>query len=175
MSGVEGLQALDQAVRQRLFTDLSDRGRCCAITLLDCGAGISRSVLSFAAAAGAALVVTTPAPAALTDAYALIKGLHRLGVQLQLIVNRARPGTGQAAAARLQGVCARFLNLDLPVLGVIPEDEQVERAVVNGQLFMQAYPDCPAARALVKMATDISGQAVPQGSLWGRLGALLER
>jgi len=177
VSGVEGLQALNAQARQRLFAELTALGAGTALTLLDCGAGVSRSVLSFAAAAGQALVVTTPEPTALTDAYALIKGLQHLGVQVQLVVNRAQSqAAGRQAASRLQAACQRFLGLDLPLLGVVPEDGHVGRAVQAQQPCCQLFPGCPASRALQALLINLGGRAQPgRAGLWQRLGQLLGR
>ncbi|MBC7324315.1 MAG: MinD/ParA family protein, partial [Moorella sp. (in: Bacteria)] len=164
--------------RNRLLDALSSLAAEVDITLVDSGAGISRTVFGFAAAAGEALVIATPEPTSITDAYGLIKGLQRLRVKMSLLINRAvNKSEGQLAARRLQGACRRFLQLEIPLLGIIPEDPQVGRAVRSQQPFSLIYPSCPAARALEKAAARLQGQE-PAGKgqgFWHRLGRLLGR
>jgi flagellar biosynthesis protein FlhG len=178
-SGIQELADLDPPARDRLIHDLAFLATKVDIILVDSGAGISRTVFSFAAAAGEAIVVATPEPTSITDAYGLIKGLQRLKVSMHLIVNRATNKLeGQQAAGRLQGACRRFLQLELPLLGIIPEDSRVGQAVRCQQPFSELFPRCPAARALEEAAAKLQGQELPAGrsqGFWQRLGRLLGR
>ena len=179
-SGARELADLDLQTRDRLLEELAALAAGLDIILVDCGAGISRTVFSFAAAAGEVLVVTTPEPPAITDAYGLIKGLHRFQVQMHLLVNQAANRVeGQQAAARLQGACRRFLQLELPLLGIIPEDAHVGQAVRAQQPLCIVYPRCPAVRALEEVAARLQGQQAPpaaqQQGFWQRLGRFLGR
>lgn len=178
-TGIQELADLDAAARDRLIADLDALAREVDVLLVDSGAGISRTVLAFAAAAGETIVVATPEPTAITDAYGLIKCLHRLGVKPRLLVNRAvNSGEGRQAAGRLQETCRRFLQLELPLLGIIPEDRHVGEAVRSQQPFSELYPHCPATRALEAAAAGLTGEEGPpagQGGFWQRLGRLLGR
>jgi flagellar biosynthesis protein FlhG len=134
--------------------------------LLDTGAGISDVVLYTVSLAGRVLVVATPEPTSLTDAYATIKvlattqGRRRIG----LIVNQTRkPGEGRTVRLQLQQVVDRYVNpaLDSPVvldlLGEIPVDPAVRDAVHRRQLLVQAMPGAPAAAAVAALAGRIDG------------------
>jgi flagellar biosynthesis protein FlhG len=129
--------------------------------LLDTGAGISDVVLYTVSLADDVLVVTTPEPTALTDAYATIKVLAttqaRRGVHL--VVNQAlKPGEGRTIRGQLQQVVDRYVSpgLDLPVkielLGEVPVDAAVRDAVQKRQLLFELYPGALAARAVAALA-----------------------
>lgn len=132
--------------------------------LLDTGAGISDVVLYTVSLAGEVLVVATPEPTSLTDAYATIKvlattqGRRRMG----LLVNQTRkPGEGRQVRMQLQQVVDRYVNpqLDSPVrlelLGEIPSDGAVRDAVVRRQLLLEYMPGTAAAIAIVATAQRI--------------------
>jgi flagellar biosynthesis protein FlhG len=129
--------------------------------LLDTGAGISDVVLFTVSLADEVLVVATPEPTSLTDAYATIKVLATSQAvrPIRLLVNQVqRPGEGRAVRAQLQQVVDRFVSATLPepltlaLLGEVPMDSSVRDAVQRRQLLMESLPGCPAAIALVAAA-----------------------
>lgn len=106
--------------------------------LIDTGAGISRNVLGFVAAAEEVIVVLTPEPTSLTDAYTLIKILAKFKVhqQVMLVVNQAVDEREAAATwQKISAVAERFLEVQLHHLGSIYEDRVVSRAVRHQQPF----------------------------------------
>ena len=130
--------------------------------LLDTGAGISDVVLYTVSLAGQVLVVVTPEPTSLTDAYATIKVLATTQGRrkMNLLVNQTRKmGEGRAVRQQLQQVVDRYVNpgLDSPVrlelLGEVPSDNAVRESVQRRQLMLEALPGAPASMALVAMAT----------------------
>lgn len=125
--------------------------------LLDTGAGISDVVLFTVSLADAVLIVATPEPTSLTDAYATVKVLATTqpARPMRLLVNQVqRAGEGRAVAAQLQQVVDRFVSpgLAAPVrllpLGEVPLDTAVRESVQRRQLLMDALPGSPAAVAL---------------------------
>ncbi|GFN24131.1 site-determining protein [Thermanaeromonas sp. C210] len=175
-SGVSELADMSNQQREGLIQGLSRVTEGTDFFLIDTSAGISRHVLSFAAAAGEAIIVTTPEPTALTDAYGLIKGLSRLGVKIHLLVNRAlAAGDGREAAARLQATARRFLAVEISLLGIVPEDRAVGLAVREQKPLVLHYPSSPAARALEEVAARLAGAPsapVGRGGFWQRLSLL---
>ena len=134
--------------------------------LVDTGAGINDTVLYFAMAAQERLIVLTPEPTSLTDAYALVKVLKlRHGVEhFRVCVNQVRD---RAAAlelfSRLCDACDQFLSgVSLDLAGVIPADPSLRAAVMRQAPVTALTPDAPAARAIARMAA-----AVPA---WGDRG-----
>jgi flagellar biosynthesis protein FlhG len=125
--------------------------------LLDTGAGISDVVLYTVSLADEVLVVATPEPTSLTDAYATIKVLANTQGrrEMQLVVNQAnRPGEGKVIRGQLQQVVDRYVShaLDQPVkltlVGEIPSDPAVREAVQKRQLLLECFPGAPAAQAV---------------------------
>ena len=130
--------------------------------LLDTGAGISDVVLYAVSLADDVLVVATPEPTSLTDAYATIKVLATTQGrrEIQLLVNQARrPGEGRAVRQQLQQVLDRYVSADLdsPVrlelVGEVPADPAVREAVQRRHLLLEALPGTPAAQAVVAVAS----------------------
>jgi len=131
------------------------------VRLLDTGAGISDVVLFSISLASEVLVVATPEPTSLTDAYAAIKVLaaQQNRTHIRLVVNQtARPGDGRAITGQLQQVLNRFVAtgtgqpLRLIHMGDIPADPSVRDAVMRRQLLLQQMPGCPAALAIAQLA-----------------------
>jgi flagellar biosynthesis protein FlhG len=129
--------------------------------LLDTGAGISDVVLYTVSLAGEVLIVATPEPTSLTDAYATIKVLASTQGRRRvlLLVNQTRrPGEGRTVRAQLQQVVDRYVNpgLEAPVrielLGEVPADPAVREAVLKRELLMETLPGSAAAVALVAAA-----------------------
>lgn len=134
------------------------------VVILDTGAGISDVVLFAVSLASEVLVVATPEPTSLTDAYATIKVL--VGQQkrqtIRLVINQtARLGDGRAITTQLQQVLDRFVTTDTgkPVrlvhMGDIPADPAVRQAVMRRQLLLQAMPGSPAALAISQLAVKV--------------------
>lgn len=129
--------------------------------IVDTGAGINDNVLYFNLASQERLVVLTPEPTSLTDAYALIKVLKLThGVEhFKVCVNMA---PDQKAAkdifSCLYQACDRFLSgVSLDLAGVIPRDKVLRKAVVNQKPFTTLEPDAAASRAVRELAENITG------------------
>jgi len=141
------------------------------VVILDTGAGISDVVLFAVSLASEVLMVATPEPTSLTDAYATIKVL--VGQQqrqtVRVIINQAtRPGSGAAITNQLQQVLDRFVvaGLNQPIrlihMGDIPVDPEVRQAIMRRQLMMQATPGCPAGMALTQIARNLEESVIPR-------------
>ncbi|SDW27213.1 MinD/ParA family protein [Paenibacillus sp. CF384] len=123
--------------------------------LFDTGAGLSKETVKFITAAQETIVVTTPEPTSITDAYALIKMVTAMehDVQFKLIVNRAiDTKEGNATADKIGLVAKRFLNIELPVLGILPDDPNVTKAVKKQVPFSMAYPSTEASKSILEIA-----------------------
>lgn len=139
------------------------------IVLLDTGAGISDVVLFAVSLAAEVLMVATPEPTSLTDAYATIKVLagQQQRERVRVLVNQAaRPGSGEAITRQLQQVLDRFVvpqtgrPIRLVHMGDIPVDPEVRQAVMRRQLLMQATPGCPAGQAIAQLAVRFENTVV---------------
>jgi flagellar biosynthesis protein FlhG len=134
------------------------------IVLLDTGAGISDVVLFAVSLASEVLVVATPEPTSLTDAYATIKVLaaQQKRQNIRMVINQtARLGDGRAITTQLQQVLDRFVKtepgrpLRLIHMGDIPSDPSVRQAVMRRQLLLLSMPGCPAAMAISQLAAKL--------------------
>ena len=141
------------------------------VVLLDTGAGISDVVLFAVSLASEVLLVATPEPTSLTDAYATIKVL--VGQQkrqiIRMIINQTtRLGDGRAITVQLQQVLDRFVkgepgkSVRLVHVGDIPADPLVRQAVMRRQLLMQNTPSCPAGLAIAQIAAKLEESVIPK-------------
>lgn len=151
----------------RLFVDgLAQLSGRCDYLILDTGAGLSTTVQEFAMAADQVLVVTTPEPTSLADAYGAIKTLarRRPNVDVKLVVNQVERGKeAEWAVERIVSTARNFLELTVEHLGTVPRDPAVWEAVRQQTPFCISFPSSPAAVAVVGMARKlIRGDAAPE-------------
>ncbi len=154
-SGLTAVADLSPFDRQRLIQQLACLETQADFILLDCGAGISQNVLAFTQSADELLVVTTPEPTALTDAYALVKVLSRAPrtPPTRLVVNQvATLQEGRLVAERIASVAARFLGLSVQPAAQILFDPHVGMAVRQRVPFVIRYPRSPASTCLAALA-----------------------
>jgi flagellar biosynthesis protein FlhG len=169
-AGVARMADLDAAERDRLIDAIDDLERAADAVVIDTAAGIGPSVLDFLRAADLALVVTTPEPTAIADAYALIKCLHAghdapADLRLGLVVNQSRADEARAVHARIAAVCARFLGLSLPFAGSVAQDLQVATAVRRRTPLLLHAPSSPASRDIRCLARAVTQQIdLPMGT-----------
>jgi flagellar biosynthesis protein FlhG len=123
--------------------------------LIDTGAGINSDVAYLNAAATEVLVVATPEPTSIADAYALMKVMsqeHRVK-RFKLVVNMVSdPKEALGVYNNLLHVADRFLNIQIEYLGHILEDRRLSQAVMARKVVCEAWPDCPASRSLELVA-----------------------
>ncbi|MDQ0059680.1 MinD/ParA family protein [Paenibacillus harenae] len=125
------------------------------VILFDTGAGLSKETVKFIAASQETIVVTTPEPTSITDAYALIKMVNGMDIHVpfKLIVNRATDyREGRQTADKINLVSKQFLRIELPSLGIVPDDSNVSKAVKRQIPFTVAYPSSEASSAIERIA-----------------------
>ena len=155
VSGLTQLADLNEFQRQRLIQELSLLEHQADMIIVDTGAGLSRNVLSFCDAADHVLVVTTPEPTSLTDAYAVIKSLAvnhggaRISVLVNMVQNRSE---AKRVFERLSQVAGRFLSIPIYDGGYVLQDPHVSQAVCQRQPVVLAYPRCQASACLMALA-----------------------
>lgn len=156
--GASGLQELADCspVAQRdILAQLEELERRHDYLVIDTGAGIHRLVRQFVSAAETMLIVTTPEPTAIADAYATIKALAagRELVQPSILVNQAdSPEQAREIISRVQQTARTFLHVTVTSAGFIPRDGAVPQAVIRRKPFAADNPRCPAARAIEQLA-----------------------
>lgn len=170
-SGMVEYSRLSNEVRDDFLRIMSGLVPHYDVIILDTGAGISDVVLFAVSLASEVIVVATPEPTSLTDAYATIKVLagQQKRQLIRMVVNQtARIGDGRAITVQLQQVLDRFVisepgrPIKLIHMGDIPADPAVRQAIMRRQLLMQATPGCPAAMAIGQLALKVREAVVPR-------------
>ncbi len=154
-SGEQELTRLSDAQKHHLLASLDPLDDRFDLVIVDCGAGIGDNVVFFAGAAQMTLLVVTPEPTSLTDAYAAVKVLsQRGGVRhFTVVVNWAVDDRqGRDVFQKLVRVTDLFLQAKMSYGGSVPRDENVQRAVMAQQPIVDLYPQSPASRSLGTMA-----------------------
>jgi flagellar biosynthesis protein FlhG len=161
-SGVQSLTVLSSAQKLVLAGALENLSSRVDIVLVDTCSGISDLATFFAGAAQEIVVVVTPEPASLTDAYALIKVLASTyrEKQFQILANNVEE---EREARRLfdtlSRVALRFLNVSLDYLGWIPRDPRLLAAVASSRLVVEQAKDAPSAQSFAVLASRLIGFA----------------
>jgi flagellar biosynthesis protein FlhG len=152
-AGSGALADFDENDARRLVASLKAERRYDRV-LLDLGAGVDAAVMHFAAAADEAIVVLTPDPASLTDAYAFVKILMRAFTAPPFIVVNmvASDAEARRTADALAATCKSFLKTTLEYLGGIPRDARALEALRRQSLLPQLFPQAPSALAIQAIA-----------------------
>lgn len=155
-SGVKEMADLDDEGRQKILGAIQELRPFCDLIMLDTSAGVSKSVTDFVSISDHTLIVTTSNFAAIADAYGIIKIMVQEDYTnpMHLIINRVRsPEEAEQVYKKLKGCTERFLGFDLNWLGLLPEDNSVEGAVLKRTPFCEAFPGSVATRYLKKLTT----------------------
>jgi flagellar biosynthesis protein FlhG len=158
-SGIPEMADLSRGQKLTLLDELNTLNDSLDFMIIDTGAGISSNVMYFNMAAKEIIVVTTPEPTAMTDAYALIKVLYQRHAKkrFRLLVNMVRHATeAKEIYERLSKATDHFLNLTIEYLGYIVLDDKIREAVRQQKLIAELSPQCPATRCLAKISEKIS-------------------
>ncbi|MBF0472962.1 MAG: MinD/ParA family protein [Nitrospirae bacterium] len=160
--GVQEMTSLDEFQRLNLIEAFDDVADDVDILLVDTAAGISDNVAFFCTAAQQIIIVCSPEPTSIMDAYGLIKVLssNYQEMKFQVLVNSARSEhDAKNVFKNLSAVTARFLSISLDYLGYIPFDEAVRKAVMTQKPFVLAFPESKAAEKINELAKIISSQS----------------
>ena len=179
-SGVERLADMSNQEAGELiagFLDLPDYD----YFIIDTSAGISAQVLAFCRACHEMILVATPEPTSLTDAYSLIKVLSRQGrlPRIRVVINQVRThDAAKRAYAKLKKTVHKFLGIAIAPLGILARDPNVPIAVVSQIPFLMIFPDSKASRCIraiaLKLVKDPGGD-MPVEAFWDQCLALLAK
>lgn len=180
-SGLAHLADLPEQGLEQCLQYLNEIEKFADIMLIDTGAGLSKNVLKFVLAADEVVIVTTPEPTAITDAYGLIKVIAgaEQAKPIWVVVNMVKNETeGVQVMERLAAVSRRFLGITLTQVGYIPIDPIVSRAVKEQQPFIISHPRAAASQAVNQIAMNLLnyGVRIPgPGGTGGFFQRLLEK
>ncbi|MBW2645636.1 MAG: MinD/ParA family protein [Deltaproteobacteria bacterium] len=159
-SGIQELSQLTEGQKLNLLSELDTIEDLFDIFLIDTGAGISSNVIYFNIAAGERIVVVTPEPTSITDAYALIKVLYtKHGTDTFKILVNMTKGAKEAESVykNLSSAVTRFLgNISLDYTGFIPRDDNFQKAVKKQQAILQLYPETASSQSIIQLAEYIA-------------------
>lgn len=163
ISGGSGLREMTNLTRdqiQSLVYAMYELDQVADVVIIDTGAGISDAVIGLTMCSQEVLVVTTPEPTSITDAYALLKTIRRQkdfnpkNMKIRVIGNCVQSyEEGKELFNKLNAVAGKYLQMDMEYLGAVPEDPKLQSAVRKQQPVSIAFPDAPAARAMMELAT----------------------
>lgn len=172
-SGIAGMANLNRDSLDYIVMKLRELDEMADIVIVDTGAGISDAVLEFLVASGEVLLVTTPEPTSITDSYSLIKALARHPkyssetTTVKVVANRVR-GEQEAEQLfdKLETVVDKYLKIPIEYLGMVPQDEQLARAVMQQMPVSIENPGAKSAMAYEQLAAKLmnreTGKAQPR-------------
>lgn len=149
-SGVERIARLGEQEVDQLISSFSDL-RSYDFLLIDTSAGVNKSMLSFCLASSDIVLMITPEPTSLTDAYALLKILTLNGYRgtARIVVNQCgSPKIASGIYRKFKETVRKYLPIDLALLGVIVKDPTVEEAVRRQEPFLLFSPDSNASKCM---------------------------
>lgn len=174
ISGGSGIQELSHLTKEQivfLTQKLAQLDEFADVIVIDTGAGIGDAVMEFITCSSEVLLVATPEPTSITDAYALVKTLHQKEefttstTSIKLVTNRVRSEhEGVELFKKFNEVIERFLNLKLEYLGSVVQDASVMKAVMQQKPVSVVFPNSPSSLSYQKLAAILtdSNIAVPK-------------
>ncbi len=174
-SGVPDLSRLDEVTRGRLLGSLAAGAELADDVLIDTGAGLGDTTLALQLAASRVLVVTTPEPTSLVDAYATLKVLWSADPHkpVDLVVNAAEnDDEAQRAHEQIARAARHFLGREPGTLGPVYRDPKVGEAVRRQRSLMELYPTSRAGHCYERIALELAaghGNANHATDYWRRL------
>lgn len=184
-SGIKDLANLPADQHARLIAELRAMEDDSDFIIIDTAAGIAHNVTGVLRAAAEVVIVTTPDPAAIVDAYATIKVMHQHSPSkpVWIVVNDVCGNSdAKQVFAQLHTAAARFLNHHTKHLGTIPRDTELVEAVREQTPVVEYAPDAPSSRALRSIArhldrnglTAVTPSDAPADSFWQALATTLD-
>ncbi|MDE7260324.1 MAG: MinD/ParA family protein [Lachnospiraceae bacterium] len=166
-SGIAGMSNLSKDYLSYIIQNLVELDEMADTIIVDTGAGISDAVLEFLVASGEILLVTTPEPTSITDSYSLLKALGRHprytadATQIKVIANKVfNEAEAEALYEKLEAVVSRYLKVPISYLGMIPQDNQLEKAVMQQKPVSLDNPKARSALAYEAIAARLMNKEV---------------
>lgn len=162
-SGLQELTNMGESQFISIINSFNQLDGLADIILLDTGAGISKDVSNFLLAADEIIIVTTPEPHAITDAYAITKVMNRLGSQAKqmLIVNRAEnQPEADIVANKLSSVVSQYLQRTLDYIGYVQEDPLIRRSLKQQNPLLLLSPQSQPAKNIEAIAARLLNKPV---------------
>lgn len=162
-SGIKELSNLSKDQISGIVNMMYELDSIADVIIIDTGAGISDAVIDMVLASSEVLLVTTPEPTSITDAYALLKTINKApgysndNIKIKMIGNRTLSmSDGEELYNKLNSVITKFLHMNMEYLGSVPFDVNLTKAVMKQQPVSVAYPNTPASKSIKAMAEKLA-------------------
>ncbi|MFP6584410.1 MAG: MinD/ParA family protein [Candidatus Hydrogenedentota bacterium] len=172
-SGMAKIADLSETARQNIMHGLEDLQNRSDFIIIDTMAGIGRSAVAFVVAADEVLLVSTPEPSSIVDAYAMLKTIYQrrehaiVRLVANMVVNKRQ---ATYVYEKLSAVSQQYLGRKMSYLGMIPRDVHVSQAVMQSVPYSLRFPSAPASKAIKDIADRlISQRAASKGGAPGFL------
>ena len=176
-NGIDELLHMSEEQLTKTMDDLLLLNEPIDIILCDTGAGVNETVLRMAAAANETILVTTPEPTAILDAYALIKTLSRNDEtnNIRLIMNKAvAQKEAENAINIFLNITQKYLDKQIEPLGSILYDDEVGKSIRRQIPLLMAQPKSVTAKNIISIAITLAGLPVAKKPA-GQLAKLFSR
>lgn len=167
-SGIAGMSNLSRDYLAYIIQNLAALDAIADVIIVDTGAGISDAVLEFLVASDEVILVTTPEPTSITDSYSLLKALSRHprfsaeNSQVKMIANKVeKEEDGYSLFNKLNAVVARYLKMPFSFLGAVPQDSQLNKAVMQQMPVSIQTPTAKSSMAYETIAAKLMNKDVP--------------
>ena len=176
-SGLSSMASLEPAEHAGVIRAFSELNHPLDVLLIDTAAGISDSVVAYTKASQEVIVVLCDEPTSITDAYALIKllnreyGMHRFRVLANMV---SSVQAGNDLYRKILQVTDRYLDVALDLVGTIPNDDYLRKAIQRQKSVVDAFPRCKSSLAFKKLAQKADSWPMPT-TAGGRLEFFVER
>ena len=165
-SGIHELTNLDGSQLRILVNAMYQLDSIADIIIIDTGAGISDNVMEMILSSAEILLVATPEPASITDAYVLLKtlktqdGYNKDSLKIRLLGNRTQNREeGRELFDKLNSVVGKFLEMEMDYMGAVPYDSYLQKAVMKQRPVPLAFPNAPSSRAIQELAAILENRS----------------
>lgn len=158
-SGLFSMENLDYTKQQQFIEGLSELGEY-DILIIDNGAGISKESLTFITFSHEVILITTPEPTAITDAYRVLKAIstYKLKDKVKVVINQVQKKSfGEETYNKLLKTSEQFLDIELEKIGYIFDDIRVNKAIMEQNPMVIKYPNALASRNIKEICNYILG------------------
>lgn len=177
-SGMMDLLDLSYEKIQLLIDHFQELYQIFDMAIIDTGAGLSKNILSFAGASDEIIILTTPEPTSLTDAYAMIKAILRENkdAKVYVVINRAENSMeGNHYFEKISNASLKFLGYQLEKLGIVMEDAAVPKSVKQQSPLLVQYPNSTASKNIEVIALKLINHTEPATSQVNDSGGFVQR
>ncbi len=165
-SGIHELANLTSGQLKILVNVMYQLDSIADIIIIDTGAGISDNVMEMILSSSEILLVATPEPASITDAYVLLKtlktqeGYNKDSLKIRLLGNRTQNREeGRELFEKLDSVVGKFLDMEMDYMGAVPYDSFLQKAVMKQRRVSLAYPNAPSSKAIQELASILENRS----------------